>query len=116
MTAITVGSNKTLLGVGKNGGLKGRGLYLKGSKNVIIQVITCGLFLIRQACSRLSNIYQLIRMSTFVILFCMMPFAASTLTPLSADTINPQFVWGGDAIAIDGGSNIWVRFRYWLSW
>jgi pectin lyase len=23
--------------------------------------------------------------------------------------INAQFVWGGDAISIDGGSKIWVR-------
>jgi pectin lyase len=24
--------------------------------------------------------------------------------------LNPRFVWGGDAITIDGGSNIWVSF------
>jgi len=65
LSPITVGSNKTLLGKGSSGGIKGTGLYLKGSQNVIIQNI------------RIS-------------------------------TINPQFVWGGDAISIDGGSYIWI--------
>ncbi|CAE6517929.1 unnamed protein product [Rhizoctonia solani] len=69
VSAITVGSNKTLLGKGSAGGIKGKGLRVAGGSNIIIQNI---------------RIYDL----------------------------NPQFVWGGDAITIDGGSNIWIDHNY----
>ncbi|CAE6415069.1 unnamed protein product [Rhizoctonia solani] len=69
VNAITVGSNKTLLGKGSAGGIKGKGLRIAGGSNIIIQNI---------------RIYDL----------------------------NPQFVWGGDAITIDGGSNIWIDHNY----
>ncbi|CUA66868.1 hypothetical protein RSOLAG22IIIB_00317 [Rhizoctonia solani] len=69
VSAITVGSNKTLLGKGSAGGIKGKGLRIAGGNNIIIQNI---------------RIYEL----------------------------NPQFVWGGDAITIDGGSNIWIDHNY----
>ncbi|KAG8762707.1 hypothetical protein FRC11_007940 [Ceratobasidium sp. 423] len=69
INAITVGSNKTLLGKGSAGGIKGKGLRVAGGSNIIIQNI---------------RIYDL----------------------------NPQFVWGGDAITIDGGSNIWIDHNY----
>ncbi|CAE6518046.1 unnamed protein product [Rhizoctonia solani] len=69
VNAITVGSNKTLLGKGSAGGIKGKGLRVAGGSNIIIQNI---------------RIYDL----------------------------NPQFVWGGDAITIDGGSNIWIDHNY----
>ncbi|KAF8678218.1 Pectate lyase [Rhizoctonia solani] len=65
-TAIKVASNKTLLGKGTAGAIKGKGLRIAGGSNIIIQNI------------RISD-------------------------------INAQFVWGGDAISIDGGSKIWVR-------
>jgi len=68
-TPIQVGSNKTLLGKGKTGAIKGKGLQIKGQKNVIIQNV---------------YIYDL----------------------------NPEYVWGGDAISIDGGSNIWIDHNY----
>ncbi|CAE7078844.1 unnamed protein product [Rhizoctonia solani] len=69
VSAITVGSNKTLLGKGSAGGIKGKGLRVAGGSNIIIQNI---------------RIYEL----------------------------NPRFVWGGDAITIDGGSNIWIDHNY----
>ncbi|KAK7042118.1 polysaccharide lyase family 1 protein [Favolaschia claudopus] len=69
LNPLRVGNNKTLLGKGSGSGIQGKGLYLKGSNNVIIQNI------------KIVN-------------------------------INPQFVWGGDAIAIDGGSNIWIDHNF----
>ncbi|KAG8764076.1 hypothetical protein FRC12_008287 [Ceratobasidium sp. 428] len=69
VSAITVNSNKTLLGKGSAGGIKGKGLRIVGGKNIIIQNI------------RISD-------------------------------INAQFVWGGDAITIDGGTNIWIDHNY----
>ncbi|ELU39361.1 pectate lyase domain-containing protein [Rhizoctonia solani AG-1 IA] len=63
-TALAVGSNKTILGKGNSGWIKGKGLRLAGSKNVIIQNI------------RISD-------------------------------INPQYVWGGDAIDLSGATNVW---------
>ncbi|KAF8159851.1 pectin lyase fold/virulence factor [Crassisporium funariophilum] len=64
-TPLKVGSNKTLLGKGSAGGIKGKGLKITGASNIIIQNI-------------------------------------------KITEINPQFVWGGDAIQIDGGSKIWI--------
>ncbi|QRV79560.1 pectate lyase [Ceratobasidium sp. AG-Ba] len=69
VSAITVNSNKTLLGKGSAGGIKGKGLRIVGGRNIIIQNI------------RISD-------------------------------INARFVWGGDAITIDGGSNIWIDHNY----
>lgn len=68
-SAIAVGSNKTLLGKGTAGAIKGKGLRIAGGSNIIIQNI------------RISD-------------------------------INAQFVWGGDAISIDGGSKIWIDHNY----
>lgn len=60
MQGITVGSNKSLLGQGSSGIIKGKGLRIvSGVKNIIIQNI------------RITG-------------------------------INPQYVWGGDGITIDG--------------
>ncbi|VDB95603.1 unnamed protein product [Peniophora sp. CBMAI 1063] len=69
LNPLKVGSNKTLLGKGSSAGIRGKGLYLSGSNNVIIQNI-------------------------------------------KIVDINAQFVWGGDAIAIDGGSNIWIDHNF----
>ncbi|KAJ7143321.1 pectin lyase-like protein [Mycena crocata] len=66
---LAVASNKTLLGKGSAGGIKGKGLKITGANNIIIQNIK--------------------------------------LTDLNA-----QYVWGGDALQIDGGSNIWVDSNY----
>ncbi|CAE6383785.1 unnamed protein product, partial [Rhizoctonia solani] len=68
-TALAVGSNKTILGKGNSGWIKGKGLRLAGSKNVIIQNI------------RISD-------------------------------INPQYVWGGDAIDLSGATNVWIDHNY----
>lgn len=64
---LSVGSNKSILGVGGKGVIKGKGLFLeKGSSNVIIQGI-------------------------------------------ELTTINPGFVWGGDALDLQGNNDgIWV--------
>ncbi|KAF8750328.1 Pectate lyase [Rhizoctonia solani] len=67
ISGISVGSNKTLLGKGTAGWIKGKGLRIAGSSNIIIQNV------------RFSD-------------------------------INAEYVWGGDAIAIDGGKNIWAMF------
>ncbi|KAJ7777140.1 pectin lyase-like protein [Mycena metata] len=68
-TPLAVASNKTLLGKGSSGGIKGKGLKISGASNIIIQNI------------------QIV-------------------------DINEEFVWGGDALQIDGGSNIWVDSNY----
>ncbi|RYP11340.1 hypothetical protein DL764_000158 [Monosporascus ibericus] len=63
---ITVASDKTLIGEGSNGVIKGKGLRMvNGVSNIIIQ-----------------NIH--------------------------VTEINPQYVWGGDAITIDGADQIWI--------
>ncbi|KAF2086292.1 polysaccharide lyase family 1 protein [Saccharata proteae CBS 121410] len=63
---INVGSNKSLVGVGDAGVLKGKGLRLvNGASNVIIQ-----------------NIH---------------------ITEL-----NPQYIWGGDAITLAGSDMVWI--------
>ncbi|PSN67344.1 pectin lyase A precursor [Corynespora cassiicola Philippines] len=66
VSGITVGSNKSLIGVGSQGVLRGKGLRIaNGAKNVIIQ-----------------NIH---------------------ITDL-----NPKYIWGGDAIAVDGSDQVWI--------
>lgn len=66
LNPIVVGSNKSLVGVGSKGVIKGKGLYIaKGAKNVIIQ-----------------NVH--------------------------ITTLNPQYVWGGDAIALDNTDLVWI--------
>ncbi|KAK2676762.1 Pectate lyase [Fusarium oxysporum f. sp. vasinfectum] len=66
LNPILVGSNKSLVGVGSKGIIKGKGLYIaKGAKNVIIQNI------------QITN-------------------------------LNPQYVWGGDAIALDNTDLVWI--------
>ncbi|KAF4314477.1 putative pectin lyase a precursor protein [Botryosphaeria dothidea] len=66
VSGLTVGSNKSIVGVGSKGVIRGKGLRLaNGAKNVIIQ-----------------NIH---------------------ITEL-----NPQYIWGGDAITLDGTDLIWI--------
>ncbi|RYP44301.1 hypothetical protein DL768_009226 [Monosporascus sp. mg162] len=66
MLGITVASDKTLVGVGSKGVIKGKGLRMvSGVKNIIIQNV------------HITN-------------------------------LNPQFVWGGDAITIDGADLVWI--------
>ncbi|RAR02989.1 polysaccharide lyase family 1 protein [Stemphylium lycopersici] len=66
MLGITVGSNKSLIGQGSKGVIKGKGIRMvNGAKNVIIQNV------------RFTE-------------------------------INPQYVWGGDAITVDGADMIWI--------
>jgi pectin lyase len=63
---ITVKSNKSLIGSGSSGIIKGKGLRIvSGASNIIIQ-----------------NIH---------------------ITDL-----NPQYVWGGDAITLDGADMVWI--------
>ena len=63
---IAVGSNKTILGVGPDAAIVGKGLSLRGSaSNVIIQ-------------------------------------------NLAIRDINPELVWGGDALTLDGADRVWV--------
>ncbi|KAH9447154.1 hypothetical protein Pst134EA_029198 [Puccinia striiformis f. sp. tritici] len=65
LDAIKVSSQKTLLGVGANAVLKGKGLALNKVQNVIIQ-----------------NVH--------------------------ITWLNPQMVWGGDAIMFNGAKDIWI--------
>jgi len=66
VSGINVGSNKSIIGVGNKGVLRGKGLRIaNGAKNVIIQ-----------------NIH---------------------ITDL-----NPQYIWGGDAVALDGSDQVWI--------
>ncbi|KZM26317.1 Pectin lyase [Ascochyta rabiei] len=66
VAGINVGSNKSLIGVGNKGVIRGKGLRMaNGASNVIIQ-----------------NIH---------------------ITEL-----NPQYIWGGDALTVDGSDLIWI--------
>ncbi|KAI5789779.1 pectin lyase A precursor [Peziza echinospora] len=66
VSAINVGSNKSIVGVGSSGVIRGKGLRIaNGAKNVIIQ-----------------NIH---------------------ITDL-----NPQYIWGGDAITLAGSDLVWI--------
>ncbi|TVY92843.1 putative pectin lyase F [Lachnellula willkommii] len=66
ITPINVGSNKSLIGIGSSGVIRGKGLRIaNGATNVIIQ-----------------NIH---------------------ITEL-----NPQYIWGGDAITVAGSDLVWV--------
>lgn len=63
---ITVASDKSLVGEGSNGIIKGKGLRIvNGAENVILQNI------------QISD-------------------------------INPEYVWGGDAITLDGTDKVWI--------
>lgn len=63
---INLGSNKSLIGIGTSGVIRGKGLRIaNGAKNIIIQ-----------------NVH---------------------ITEL-----NPQYIWGGDAITLDGADLVWV--------
>lgn len=62
---IIVASDKTLIGSGSAGVLKGRGLRIAGGSNIIIQNI-------------------------------------------AITELNPQYVWGGDAITLDGSDMVWI--------
>ena len=65
-TPIDVASDKTILGVGDKGIIKGKGLrFTKGVSNIIVQNI-------------------------------------------QVTDLNPEFVWGGDAISFSGSDLIWV--------
>ncbi|KAJ7173438.1 pectin lyase-like protein [Mycena filopes] len=111
---LTVASNKTLLGKGSSGGLKGKGLKITGANNIIIQN---GL---SSSASEYQNQYAQVLLHLERI-----------LNPFYAADINAEFVWGGvrvvalsnsiflhivfspqDALQIDGGSNIWVDSNY----
>ena len=63
---ITVASDKTLLGSGSSGVIKGKGLRIvSGASNIIIQNI-------------------------------------------EITDINPEYVWGGDGITLDGADMVWI--------
>lgn len=63
---IDLGSNKSIVGSGSKGVIKGKGFRVRGgASNIIIQNI------------HITN-------------------------------LNPQYVWGGDAITIDGGDKVWI--------
>ena len=69
-TPLQVGSNKTLIGVGANSGIKGKGLRMSGGvSNIIIR-------------------------------------------NLSITDINDGTIWAGDALTINGASNIWIDHNY----
>lgn len=66
LAGMEVASDKSIVGVGSEGVLKGKGLRLvNGAENIIIQNI------------HITN-------------------------------LNPQYIWGGDAISLDGTDNIWI--------
>ncbi|KAG9044378.1 hypothetical protein FS837_008244 [Tulasnella sp. UAMH 9824] len=67
--ALTVNSNKTIIGKGSSAGIKGIGLTLVNVSNVIIQNI-------------------------------------------QITDVNPQYVWGGDAINLSGASKVWIDHNY----
>jgi len=63
---LQVTSDKSVIGVGRNGVIRGKGFRMAGGTNNVI------------------------------------------LQNLEIRELNPQYVWGGDAITLDGTSNIWI--------
>lgn len=83
VTPIDIGSNKSLIGIGTSGVIKGKGLRVaNGAENVIIQYEPCPFNIISTSINNNRNIH---------------------ITDL-----NPQYIWGGDAITIAGSDLIWV--------
>lgn len=69
---IDIRSNKSIVGVGDKGVIRGKGFrFVSGAKNVIFQ-----------------NVH---------------------ITEL-----NPQYIWGGDALQLSGSDMIWVSFLHFL--
>lgn len=90
-TPIDVKSNKSIVGVGTSGVIRGKGLRLRGGvSNIIIQNIhfTVSKIDYEEEEKYLQNI-------------------DSSLT-LVQQELNPQFVWGGDAITLDGVDKVWI--------
>ncbi|PWY96933.1 pectin lyase-like protein, partial [Testicularia cyperi] len=65
LSAIMVGSHKTIVGTNGQAAILGRGLHVKNAQNVIIRNL------------RIAE-------------------------------INPKFIWGGDAISLEGSDMVWV--------
>jgi pectin lyase len=63
---LQVTSDKSVIGVGRNGVIRGKGFRMAGGTNNVI------------------------------------------LQNLEIRDLNPQYVWGGDAVTLDGTSNIWI--------
>lgn len=66
LNPLTVSSDKTVKGVGRNGVIRGKGFRIAGGTNNVI------------------------------------------LQNLEIRDLNAQYVWGGDAVTLDGSSNIWI--------
>lgn len=82
---ITVTSDKTILGEGDKGVIKGKGLRIvSGASNVIIQYVSLHLF---------------------TTVFCM---AILIDRNIAITDLNPQYVWGGDAITLNDCDLIWI--------
>ncbi|KAH8797973.1 pectin lyase fold/virulence factor [Flagelloscypha sp. PMI_526] len=84
---LHVGSNKSLIGVGSNAGIKGIGLEITGSTNVIIQ----------SELIILSHNY--IPTDTFH-------------EDIKITDINHQYVWGGDGLLISNATKVWIDHNY----
>ncbi|KAF8750258.1 Pectate lyase [Rhizoctonia solani] len=78
-TALAVGSNKTILGKGNSGWIKGKGLRLAGSKNVIIQNI------------RISDINPQYVWVGMRLIFLVLPTFGLITTTLKALAVNSSF-------------------------
>lgn len=85
-TAINVASDKTILGVGNKGIIKGKGLRFVNIQNIIVQNI------------RKSG-YQY-EITGFLLI----------IDNLDVTNLNPQYIWGGDAFTFSGTSKIWVDY------
>lgn len=80
-SGINVASDKTIIGVGNKGIIKGKGLRFVNVKNIIVQNIrTLITYFLYEFSNRLADITNL----------------------------NPQYVWGGDAFTFSGTSKIWI--------
>jgi pectin lyase len=82
VSAIDVAPNKSLIGIGSAGVIRGKGLRIaNGSKNVIIQYV----YLPLTTTSLLTN-----------------------LRNIHITDLNPQYVWGGDALTFAGSDLVWI--------
>jgi pectin lyase len=83
---ITVKSNKSLVGQGSSGVIKGKGLRIvSGASNIIIQCV-----------------------SLSVTIIPMVLRANIAARNVAITDLNPKYVWGGDAITLNNADMVWI--------
>lgn len=85
VSGINLGSNKSLIGIGSAGVIRGKGLRIaNGAQNVIIQYV--------------RHLKGLPSMTLFL----------TWHRNIHITELNPQYIWGGDAITLAGTDLVWI--------